>query len=197
MRRTMDHPTSKFYGIRPINHDDIDYMTRCWLRGQWDEAHIHRIIHKDIFYQQHHRILEALYKAPNVTWLVAHDLERPNYILGWLCGELTEETPILHYLYTRNRFRARAKGPKAVNVKLSIATTLWQTWLGDHPIGDGGQYTHISRDWRPFLRHLGLERKWLCNPYALYYRLPGGWQEGFLSRDAPDVWLFDKYEGTD
>lgn len=185
----MTHPTDKFYNIRPMTDDDIAYVTRSWLLSQWQAPHNERYLHKDIFMSQHHRILEALYKGDNVTKLIACDLVEPRYIMGYLIGEMTEETPILHYAYTRQKLRGsyRGEGP-AKGVKLHIASTLWQTWLGDRPLAEPGQYTHMTQEWRPYLRHLGLERRWSYNPYALYYRLPGGWQEGYLAKDAPGVW---------
>lgn len=181
--------SSDFYDIRPMNDDDIAYISNSWLTSQWHEPQNERFMHKDVFMNQHHRIIEALYKADNVTRLVACDKVTPRYILGYLVGEVTEETPILHFAYTRQKMRGQYKGSgPACGAKLHIASTLWQTWLGDRQILEGGQYTHMSHDWRPYLRHMGWERRWSYNPYALYYRLPGGWQEGFLSKDAPGVW---------
>lgn len=90
--------------IRGKIAEDIPYLTSTWLRSNRDSAAA-RFLGNDVYYGNHHGIIERLWADPGVTWMVLCYARNPNFILGWMCAEATDRGPVVHYVYVRPEFR--------------------------------------------------------------------------------------------
>lgn len=106
--------------------DEWSFITSTWLRSY--RSFFIPGVTNQVYYASEQSAIEQMWKAPNVVWLVAAAEGYPTYCLGWLCAELTDAGPVVHYVYTRH-----AVGKDVEIRRLGIATALVETFLRDIP----------------------------------------------------------------
>lgn len=121
-------------GIRPMEPADRDFIFATWLRCYQQESRYSRRISRDVFFREHHAILERLLGSSSV--LIAHLADSPGVIIGYL---VSQEPNVAHFAYVKKPFR-----------KMGIARLL----LAASPIADSLEsliVSHSTEDWESFL----------------------------------------------
>jgi hypothetical protein len=95
------------FRIRHATADDRNAIMSSWLRSYWDDKGPQLVgVTRQLFDQEHARIVDAALARPDVITLVACDAEHDRHIMSWMCGELTDDELVLHYAFTFQAFRA-------------------------------------------------------------------------------------------
>ncbi len=162
-RAALDLQQTGLLDIRGRIDSDVPFITRSWLKSYRDEM---RFTGNDVYYANHHGIIERLWVDPGVTWLVAAWPKNPVYIMGYLCGEASVQGPIVHYVYVRHA----AEGENLR--RLGIATRLLDTFLEGQDTTRRIWYTHSTVAARAALagKHSVAQGAagWEYNPYLAY-----------------------------
>lgn len=161
-----DFTTSNALTIREATDDDVGFLAKSWLNSYRDHV---PYVGNDVYYVNHHAVLERLWDDPYVTWLVACSTKHPAYIFGFLCAEASDKGPIVHYVYVRHEasrgLPLRRRG---------IATMLLKTFFEGQDTRTIW-YTHSTPSARQALhgRHAAQPGAdgWEYNPYLFYRRL--------------------------
>ena len=95
--------TTEVVQIREGRPSDIPFVTNSWLKSFRANGAFSQSVPNDIYYQQHHKILEAI--IPRGLLLVLCNPEDPDQIIGWTLIERQPEILILHYIYIKNSLR--------------------------------------------------------------------------------------------
>lgn len=91
--------------FRAPTNDDVPYITRAWLKSYRSPGAMLHHVPQDVYYTQHHRIIERLWFDDNCTKLVACFPEDTTFIYGFLFAECTNVGPVVHYVYVRRPMR--------------------------------------------------------------------------------------------
>jgi GNAT superfamily N-acetyltransferase len=139
--------------IRRAVARDVPFLFRSWLRSaRRDHPHIP----DQVWYYQHHLILEDLWVDPTAEWLVACDTTDPSFIYGFVAAQGTNTIPMIHYVYVRSKFRRLGIG----RALLGLPSTRGETVFVTETSGAG----------RALLADSGVAA--IHNPYLLYSRTP-------------------------
>lgn len=105
-------------GRRP---EFVPMVTSNWMTSSrvGTGVRVDRRVH-DVY---EHALIERYWRDPDFVWLFAANPTDTNFVYGWLCGELTDVGPLLHYVYVRRRMRDTAA------LKLGVADSLIQLGL--------------------------------------------------------------------
>ena len=144
--------------LRAPTTSDVPFITNSWLESYRDRGWANRHVPNRVYFLYHHRIIEKLWKAPGVTWMVACLPSDTTFILGWLCGEMTNAGPVLHFVYV-----------KASNRRMGVATHLVEAFRDGAP---RGFITHLTSGWEGLESELPGE--YVYCPYMVFdeFRLP-------------------------
>lgn len=106
-------------GRRP---EFVPMVTSNWMTSSrvGTGVRVDRRVH-DVY---EHALIARYWRDPDFVWLFAANPTDTNFVYGWLCGELTDVGPLLHYVYVRRRMR----DTKAL--KLGVAEALMRTFTG-------------------------------------------------------------------
>lgn len=146
--------------IRKATRRDIPLITSSWLKSFRDGL-FSRGIPNNIYYYNHHKILEEL--IPRSTVLVSCNGEDSDQILGWCCYEVVDTAVVLHYLYVKHPFRGFRVAESLVGSILSK----------EQP--PAVMYTHSTRAASKIIKTKNLD--WIYNPYLGFQSLPKGWEQ--------------------
>ncbi len=167
-RAHADFTESGAMAVREATDDDIPFLAKSWLNSYRGNV---PFVGNDVYYVNHHALLERLWDDPGVTWLVACSAKYPTYIFGFLCAEASDKGPIVHYVYVRHE---ASRGLPLR--KRGIATKLLETFFEGQDTSTVW-YTHSTPNARMALqgRHKPQPGNdgWEYNPYLLYRRLLG------------------------
>lgn len=93
---------SSLINIRLATPDDEAFIYRSWLVGYKSAKPNHKIRNSIYFENQKKVISQLLERASTI---VACDINDPSNCYGYLCSEIYPETVVLHWVYTKYRFR--------------------------------------------------------------------------------------------
>lgn len=162
-RARLDLAESGILDVRARIDSDIPFITNSWLKSYREEM---RFVGNDVYYANHHALIERLWEAPECVWLVACWPKDPRFIMGWLCAEASDKGPIIHYAYVRH------SAAEAENLRrLGIATRMVETFTEGQTF-DRVWYTHSTVAARAALRgRMAVQPGapgWEYNPYLAY-----------------------------
>lgn len=127
-------------GRRP---EYVPMVTNNWVTSAVE--HRDRNVDRRCFTVYEHALIEKYWKDPDFVWLFAANPTDTNFVYGWLCGELTDVGPLLHYVYVRRRMRDTR------DLKLGVAEALLRAFVGP---SFSGRLTHTRTTpaWESYLR---------------------------------------------
>jgi hypothetical protein len=136
---------SQPFGIRPAVETDVAFIFNSWLKSY---RNTEGSVSNAVYFQFHHKLIETLLERSDVK--VMHQIDDPNEIIGYLCYELVENIPVIHYVYIKNSFR-----------KLNLLEKLLTS--GNITKQTSGFYTHIT----PIVKKLvnNNYKQFVFNPY--------------------------------
>jgi len=153
--------TDSVVQIREGRSSDMAFVTNSWLKSFRSSGLFCQLVPNDIYYQQHHKILEHL--IPRGLLLVLCNLEDPDQILAWALAEKQSDILILHYVYVKHSLRKNG---------------LMNALLGELEKHEKPAFkftTHMTSSWD----ELNPKRRgWIYNPYCLFSSLPTDWNHG-------------------
>ena len=120
---------------------NLAYAT--WLRSYEANSLAAKHVPRDLFFAEHHRILDSIF-ARGPTFRVAVVPEERDVVLGWSVSEGNT----LHYVYVKPAFRRHG-------IALHLTAHLKTPFLYTH-------WTHALRELHPRLERC------IFNPYALH-----------------------------
>ncbi len=88
--------------IRPANADDVSFIFNAWLKS-YKSSDFAKNIQGEIYYHEHHKVIEILLKTYNV--LIACNKDDTTQIYGFMCAGFTQNVFTIHYVYTKQTFR--------------------------------------------------------------------------------------------
>lgn len=115
--------------LRPMGQGDINFVTNSWLKNN-RKGFFARGVGDDIYYNQHHKILERLvgglrdpndpskYLVEPSIVMMACDPRDPSVLYGYLCGQFVNNFLVLHYVYVKDRYKFRYDKNKAPRLGL-------------------------------------------------------------------------------
>lgn len=137
--------------IRPARPGDRNYIIESWVLSLRKQFPFNKMS-ADTLAKYSERVEALIGKAITI---VACDPVNPDVVYGFACGEsgkyLGVESPTLHYVRVRKKFR-----------RLGIGTSLVSTLF---PNGEQLAYTHITK----VIHHAKLEDRWNLKTYDPYY----------------------------
>jgi len=155
--------------LRKAQKSDLNFIRSTWLESYRDGLAVRGVPHK-IYYGRHERIIRALMKRAFLMVLVRRD--DPDYIVGWACCEKTSGGLILHYLYTRGKYRrgglARALMTAVLDIeKPGVVFYTHRTMV----VADYRKACLAADKAYPL-------KQWVYDPYLPYIDLPTSWGLG-------------------
>lgn len=93
--------------LRPMVKSDRGYFASSWLKSFRSADAVRGVERQTYFYFQH-RVLERLVARSRV--IMAADRREPDTIHGFVCFEPRVPTLVVHYLFTRKRYRGQGVG---------------------------------------------------------------------------------------
>jgi GNAT superfamily N-acetyltransferase len=90
---------------------DINFVRQSWLKSNRSRC---GWAPKAEYFALHHDVVEGLLARADTT--LAVNKNDPSQILGWVCAEKTNGTPIVHYVYVKSAFRKNRLGSVLLNV---------------------------------------------------------------------------------
>jgi hypothetical protein len=147
--------------IRGRVKEDTAFVTAAWVRAA-RYCPPHRFVDPDVRDYHVHRGIERLWKDPKVTWLVAAWPEDLQIAYGFLCGEITDAGPVLHWLYCRKHMTLMGIGTALV------------TEFTKGVDASRGYYTSTTSDFRGVERGMRARgQDWIYDPWLLW---EGAWR---------------------
>lgn len=137
---------------------DIKFITNSWLKSFRDGL-TSRGIPNDIYYYNHHRIIEKLLsKCLNV---VVCNSSNPDQILAYCVAEPTDKAMVFHYVYVKGPFRGLGLAKKLVTQILKAegdpnVAYSHRTWavkkMRDAVLDAGKEDVLAGWDYNPYLQ---------------------------------------------
>ena len=90
--------------IRDIDSNDIPFIFSTWLKSYKHSSAFAKRITNDVFFDFHHRLVDAIIRRPQTLIKVACLAEDPFVIIGYLVSEDTRPA-VIHYLFVKKAFR--------------------------------------------------------------------------------------------
>lgn len=84
---------------------DKEFIFGTWLRSYKHSSDFAKRISNDVFFSTHHKIVELILAKPNTEVLIAHPVDEPNVILGYVVLERIPNSEIVHFVYVKKAFR--------------------------------------------------------------------------------------------
>lgn len=120
--------------IRTGTGADHAFILATWLRAFRHGSPFARRLTNDVFFTNHHPLVEAL--VARSTVLVATLEDDPNVILGYLVTEKQGPVHVLHFAYVKKEFR-----------RMRVFSQL----LEEAPLGETFEVSHPTFDWLEFM----------------------------------------------
>ena len=118
--------------IRRGTPEDAGFVFSYWLRDAFERCRTYRGMSKALFMRLHHLVLERVVSRSILH--VACDPEAPEVVYGFVCAEPNASPPILHYIYTKRRFR-RCGIARQLLAAAGCGASFWFTHLTDDGVG--------------------------------------------------------------
>lgn len=154
----------KTLAIRTATDRDIPFIKAGWLNSFRDGRTV-RGVPNSIYYRMQDKVTSHLLARSLVV--VCCDEDDPEELHGFLCCEIAEGLPVVHYVYVRSGSR-----------RMGVAHRLLSAFLSQEKDPTHCIYTHDTPDFYPVLR--GRERDylgvtWLYDPFLVWRILPTNW----------------------
>ncbi len=104
--------------LRPATADDVSFIFATWLNNFKNSSYHAKRIRKDVFYREHHKVIEDL--LPNCSVLVATPSDDSNTILGYIVAEPADN--IVHFTYVKAAFRNLGIAKQLIFASLKLDT---------------------------------------------------------------------------
>jgi GNAT superfamily N-acetyltransferase len=97
----------KFH-LRDMEGQDAPFIFSSWLKS-YRESPAVRSVPNQVYYKQHHALIENIFLDPNCVAIVAHPPGEPNVIAGYLVAEKYEDSGLLvvHWAYVKHSYRGQ------------------------------------------------------------------------------------------
>lgn len=94
--------------IRLFKPEDLAFVYSTWLRNYKHSSYFAKRIKPSVFFEGHHKVLDSLFKKPELKVFIATPKDDPDTILGYIACELaTEELnrTVIHFSFVKEAFR--------------------------------------------------------------------------------------------
>ena len=98
--------------LRPATAKDVSFIFNSWLKS-YRSSNFARNIANEVFFAEHHKVIEELVKTEQVT--VACSTTDENELYGYIVAGYTQEIFTLHYIYVKHSFRSMGVGTMLLN----------------------------------------------------------------------------------
>lgn len=111
--------------IRDRDPNDDAFILSTWLKGiLYGGLDFYSKIPKDVFFSNHHRILERLLSLPTTTTKIACLKDDPDVILGYTVYRVAGGVTVLDYIFVKKSWRgigiAKSLAPPNVNAVTNL-----------------------------------------------------------------------------
>jgi GNAT superfamily N-acetyltransferase len=127
------------YEIRAAGQTDLPFIFSTWLKSFRKSPFARSIPATTYFKHQHDKVAQKLNDSQT---LIAHPVDDPDTILGWVCGG----GALIHWVYVKRTWRGIGIGRRLVAELAEV--------------GKSGEYTHLPAE--PIPSWL---KNWTYNPY--------------------------------
>lgn len=94
------------FAIRDSDREkDVPFIMATWLRNYKNSSYFAKRISNSVYFNWHHKLLEALLKRESAEVIVAHPPGEPDVILGYMVTEMVGGEQVIHYVYVKQVFR--------------------------------------------------------------------------------------------
>lgn len=150
--------------LRPATDRDLPFIKSGWLESFRDGRTV-RGVGNTIYYRMQDKVITALLNRSLCA--VACDAEDPDKLYGFICCEIAEGIPVIHYVYVRGGERRQG-----------IAERLIQAFLSQEDDPQVVVFTHDTPAFYPLLKGrqsdwMGVQ--WVYDPFLIWRVLPAGW----------------------
>jgi len=132
--------------MREAKLEDLPFIYSTWLRSYRHSSQFAKKLTNETFYDMHHRIIDAFIARGGLVY-IAHPINEPGVILGYLCIEPNQS--LVQYVYVKKAFR-----------KMGIAKKLYES----RKIQDSLIFTHWTTDTDWITKKL---TNFIYNPYLI------------------------------
>lgn len=98
--------------LRPANAEDVGFIFNAWLKS-FRNSPIVRGVDNQIYYSEHHKIIEELLKRYEV--IVACNQDDLTQIYGFICAGTTDNIFTVNFIYVKHTFRKMGIGSALLN----------------------------------------------------------------------------------
>lgn len=86
--------------------EDAAFILSTWLKGLlYGGDALYRKIPKDIYYANHHKVLEKILSSPSTTVKIACLKEDPEVILGYIVYRTFESQSVIDWIFVKKNWR--------------------------------------------------------------------------------------------
>jgi ribosomal protein S18 acetylase RimI-like enzyme len=89
--------------IRAAETPDMNFIMQSWLRAQRTHEPFYKQIDKEIYYQQHGKLIDVAIQRSYT--LIASPRKHPNIIVAYIVWENVGDNNIIHYIYVKGDYR--------------------------------------------------------------------------------------------
>ena len=134
--------------LRPVVEDDLAFIFNSWLKS-YRFSHFGEKITNTIYFNDHHKIIEAILDKGNV--LIACSIDDPSQLYGYIVTGSEDGVLVLHFIYVKHTFR-----------NMGIGKTLLDA-VG-HSSDKAAVYTHHTR----IADRLAAKYNFVYHPYLMF-----------------------------
>lgn len=91
----------------PINIRDARESDRAWIMSTWLDANrrspLANYLSNTVYFGEHRKYIEKLI-ASSINYVAAWDKD-DDQLFGWICGDRIDDAFVVHFLYTKQKFR--------------------------------------------------------------------------------------------
>ena len=98
--------------LRTATAEDVPFIFNSWLKS-YRNSHFCKLVVNEIYYNEHHKVIERLIKKSKV--IVACNRDDENQLYGYIVADEVEGFFALHYIYVKHSFRNMGIGEALLN----------------------------------------------------------------------------------
>lgn len=106
------------FKLRMSNVGDINFVYSTWLRSYKHDSPLTKYTKRELFFDQHQKILDRLLSKEGMRVSIACDPDDEMIIYGYL----VYEPNVIHYIYVKDAFRRRGIATTLLNQLQSLDT---------------------------------------------------------------------------
>jgi hypothetical protein len=160
----MEEGMTTTLAIRTATDRDLPFIKSGWLDSYRDGRTV-RGVPNSIYYRMQDKVVSHILRR--ALCVVACNEDNPDELFGFLCCEIAEGLPVVHYVYVRSGSR-----------RAGVAHRLLTAFLSQEQDPTICVYTHDTPAFYPVLRgrtkdYLGVG--WVYDPFLIWRVIPSGW----------------------